>query len=457
MIRLVQKFLMVVLICACYAPAYAEGWKAGAAKVKITPEKMLWMAGYAARTAPAEGTLIDLWAKALVLEDPQGRQIAIVTLDLVGIGRDLTGAIREKLEQKYQLPASNTALCTSHTHCGPVVGSKRRPIYAHLDEQQRKDIADYADALQEKVVAVVGEALAHREPAAVTWGSGQATFAVNRRNNKEADVPKLREQGALVGPVDYDVPVLAVRNGEGELKAVLFGYACHATVLGINQWSGDYPGFAQLALEAAHPGAVALFWAGCGADQNPLPRREVPLAKQYGDQLAAAVDRALGAVMRPLEGELATAYDEIDLPYERLPTRDELQTQLESTNKYEAARARQLLDQIDGGQPLRPTYPYPVQTWRLGRDVRFVLLGGEVVVDYAVRLKAELGREPTWVASYTNDVMAYIPSRRVWFEGGYEGGGAMLYTGHPSRWAPEVEELVIKQVHEQARRVELER
>ena len=318
---------------------------------------------------------------------------------------------------------------------------------------RRKDIADYADALQEKVVAVVGEALANREPAAVKWGSGQATFAVNRRNNKEADVPKLREQGALVGPVDYDVPVLAVRNREGELKAVLFGYACHATVLGINQWSGDYPGFAQLALEAAHPGAVALFWAGCGADQNPLPRREVPLAKQYGDQLAAAVDRALGAVMRPLEGELATAYDEIDLPYERLPTRDELQAQLESTNKYEAARARQLLDQIDGGQPLRPTYPYPVQTWRLGRDLRFVLLGGEVVVDYAVRLKAELGREPTWVASYTNDVMAYIPSRRVWFEGGYEGGGAMLYTGHPSRWAPEVEELVIKQVRSQVQAV----
>ncbi len=157
--------------------------------------------------------------------------------------------------------------------------------------------------------------------------------------------------------------------------------------------------------------------------------------------------------MRPLEGELATAYDEIDLPYERLPTRDELQAQLESTNKYEAARARQLLDQIDGGQPLRPTYPYPVQTWRLGRDLRFVLLGGEVVVDYAVRLKAELGREPTWVASYTNDVMAYIPSRRVWFEGGYEGGGAMLYTGHPSRWAPEVEELVIKQVRSQVQAV----
>jgi neutral ceramidase len=155
-------------------------------------------------------------------------------------------------------------------------------------------------------------------------------------------------------------------------------------------------------------------------------------------------------VMRPLEGELATVYEEIDLPFEHVPTREELQPQLKSSNKYEAARAKQLLDQLDEGRPLNTTYPYPVQTWRLGRDLRFVLLGGEVVVDFALRLKAELGREPTWVASYTNDVMAYIPSRRVWVEGGYEGGGAMVYSGHPSRWAPTVEEQIVKQVRQQA-------
>ena len=262
MIQVCRGLLIALFLAACCVPASAEGWKAGAAKVNITPEKLLWMAGYAARTSTAEGTLIDLWAKALVLEDPQGVKVAIVTLDLVGIGRDLSLDVREMLEQKYQLPKSNTALCTSHTHCGPVIGNKRRPIYSELTDQQRQDIADYTDGLQQKLVAVVGEALAKLEPAALAWGSGQATFAVNRRNNKEAEAPALRAQGRLAGPVDYDVPVLSVRDAEGRIKSVLFGYACHATVLGINQFSGDYPGYAQLALEKANPGAVAQFWAG---------------------------------------------------------------------------------------------------------------------------------------------------------------------------------------------------
>ena len=96
---------------------------------------------------------------------------------------------------------------------------------------------------------------------------------------------------------------------------------------------------------------------------------------------------------------------------------------------------------------MSPTYPYPVQLWRLGPDLLFVTLGGEVVVDYALRLKTELGRERTWVAAYTNDVMAYIPSRRVLAEGGYEGGGAMVYYGLPTIWAPEVESLIVEQVH----------
>jgi hypothetical protein len=108
-----------------------------------------------------------------------------------------------------------------------------------------------------------------------------------------------------------------------------------------------------------------------------------------------------------------------------------------------------LLANIADGKPLSQTYPYPVQVWRLGPELAFVTLGGEVVVDYAVRLKQELGREKTWVAGYSNDVMAYIPSRRVLGEGGYEGGGAMVYYSLPCPWAPEVEEMIVRSVHEQ--------
>jgi hypothetical protein len=49
------------------------------------------------------------------------------------------------------------------------------------------------------------------------------------------------------------------------------------------------------------------------------------------------------------------------------------------------------------------------------------------------------------VAGYSNDVMAYIPSRRVLLEGGYEGESAMIYYGLPTKWSAEVEEHIIRE------------
>ncbi len=86
--------------------------------------------------------------------------------------------------------------------------------------------------------------------------------------------------------------------------------------------------------------------------------------------------------------------------------------------------------------------------WSIGDDIRFVILGGEVVVDYSLRIKAELSSGTVWVASYANDVLAYIPSRRVLLEGGYEGATSMVYFGHPTVWAPDVEERIMKAVAE---------
>jgi hypothetical protein len=406
----------------------------------------MWMSGYSSRTKPAEGKLHDLWAKALVLEDAAGRRGVLVTMDLVGIPRDLSVAVCDELTKKYGLPREAIVLSVSHTHTGPVVRSNLIPMY-DLDETHRKWVADYARGLSSKMVAVVGAALKNVAPAQIAWGTGKVTFAVNRRANTEADVPRLRETGQLKGPVDHDVPVLSVRDEQGRVRAVVCGYACHATVLSFYQWSGDYPGFALLALEKAYPGAVALFWAGCGGDQNPLPRRTVSLAEKYGRQLAESVTAVLNAPMTPLHGRLSAAYAEVDLPFADLPTRDQLLNDAAGPNRYIAARAKLLLEQLQKGGSLRGTYPYPVQVWQLRPDLTWVALGGEVVVDYSLRLKRELGLGKTWVAGYANDVMAYIPSLRVLKEGGYEGGGAMVYYGLPTVWGPRVEELIVAAVH----------
>ena len=192
-----------------------------------------------------------------------------------------------------------------------------------------------------------------------------------------------------------------------------------------------------------------MFIAGCGADQNPLPRRTVELARDYGRQLAQGVEAVLGQSMTPIEGELASHYEEIHLSYANLPTREQLEATAQSDNRFEAGRARTLLQQWQRSGDLAASYSYPIQTWHFGSGPIWVVMGGEVVVDYAIRVRQEFG-DRFWTAGYANDVMAYIPSRRVLLEGGYEGGGAMLYYGLPSAWDTDVEQKIMQVVERQA-------
>jgi neutral ceramidase len=111
---------------------------------------------------------------------------------------------------------------------------------------------------------------------------------------------------------------------------------------------------------------------------------------------------------------------------------------------------RKTIEREDG---VRAHYPYPLQVWQFGRDLTLVAMAGEVVVDYALRLKNELGAESLWVFGYSNDVFAYIPSLRVLEEGGYEGADAMIHYVQPGPFAPSVEETIVGKVHTLVRRV----
>ncbi|MCS7306295.1 MAG: neutral/alkaline non-lysosomal ceramidase N-terminal domain-containing protein [Thermoguttaceae bacterium] len=507
-------FLVLVAYTLANLPAWAgepavfgeKCWKVGLAKVKITPEKPIWLAGYAARTKPAEGTLDELWVKVCVLEAADGRRAVLVTSDLLGFPREMAERIAVAAKQQFQIHRADLMLTCSHTHSGPVLKNALWEIYP-LNDQQKELITEYTAVLEKKIIDCIGQALRSMEPARLEAGEGQCYFAVNRRNNKEGEVEKLRAAGLpLQGPTDPTVFVLAVRkfhscafkpaesggrnsldagsvfwdrSGNGKastspravsyqladsekyplsgagpkasnqpaasdsLRAVIFGYACHTTTLNDYLWSGDYAGFAQAALEEKYLGVQAMFYIGCGADQNPIPRRKAELAKQYGRQLANAVAEVLSKPMRQIEPSLATVWLEIPLAWEQ-PTEAHLKT-LANRQDYQGRWARRLLAERTEGKSWPTAYPaYPVQVWRLGQQL-WIALGGEVVVDYQIRLRQIYG-PTTWVVGYANDVMAYIPSHRVWQEGGYEAGAFSVY-GHPAvRWAESIETDILQAV-----------
>jgi neutral ceramidase len=429
----------------------ANGWKAGVARINITPRQPLWMAGFAVRTHPSEGTRLDLWAKALAIEDAAGNKAVLVTTDLLGLPKEVSDNIRERLQAKFGLAKAQVLLNSSHTHSAPVLGSALSDIYP-MDEAEKKKVVQYTRKLEDQIVDLVGNALKLMEPVQLYAQNGVTRFQVNRRNNKEAT---LLQQTELAGPNDYAVPVIKVVNAKGKLEAVAFGYSCHPTVLNDYKWSGDYPGFAQLELEKYYPGVTALFFQSAGADQNPLPRRSEALARQYGRELAAAVSRVLEEEMSLLPEGLKTAYTEINLPLDNPPTEAALQKVAnDTTAAYNQRWATRMLAQMKQGKPFRTSYPYPLQVWKLG-DQLLMGLGGELVIEYAIRLKKMYGLN-TFVLGYSNDVMAYIPSARILQEGGYEGATSQMVYGLPTTWASGIEETIITGIKGLARQIGVE-
>lgn len=400
------------------APHVPASWKAGLASVIVTPEKFIWMAGYAGRNKPAEGKWQDLFAKALVLEDEAGKQQVIVTLDLIGVPQELRRRIAARLEEKHGVPSAGLFMNASHTHSGPELRRRPQPpTEEELKNPKVRDAWEYTQSLEQKINAAIDAAFTDLRPARLTWNQARAGFAMNRRRDYSlpADHPNANKAPNPAGPVDQSVPALRIESPEGEARGVLFGYACHNTCLGAYHWCGDYAGYAQEYLQQHRPGFTAMFVTGCGADQNPYPRRsgvvpgvsDLELTQQHGRSLANAVEMAMTANPIGVTGSLRHAYEEVTLTYE--------DTQ-------------------------RTPHQYPVQVIKLGETLTMVTLGSEVVVDYSLRLKKELaGPASIWVAGYSNDYSGYIPSSRIQEEGGYEAA-----TG----WAWGIEGIIVSKALE---------
>ena len=257
-----KRYLLIL-----FAIGIANGqtlWKAGAAKVNVTPKESIWLSGYASRTRPSEGVLQDIFVKAAAFQDADGKPSVILTSDLQGFDVAMIENVSSRAHKQFGLPRERLVLNYSHNHSAPVTGQVLH-LYYDLDAKQQAVVDRYTSWLQDRMVEVIGQAIHNMAPAKLSFDQGLAGIAVNRR--------RARPGGrSLFGPVDQDVPVMAVRTPAGDLRAILFGYSCHTTAQSGYRISGDYAGFAQHELEARYPGTTALFVQGCGGDANPLPR-----------------------------------------------------------------------------------------------------------------------------------------------------------------------------------------
>jgi putative membrane-bound dehydrogenase-like protein len=490
----------------------------GAAMVDITPDYPIRLTGYGNRMKESEGVAAKIHARALVIDvgpacraglppkaDPvsahdsenkptksddapsnESQQAAkprpagvtytvLITVDNCGVPLEMTEAVYERIAAKHDIPRERFAISSTHSHSAPWLRRFAPNIFAEVPDDHAAHLAQYEIELTDKLVEVVEKAIASQRPGHLSYGYGEAGFAMNRRALTDGKWSGFGE--VPDGPTDQRVPVLAAHDTDGKLIAVLANYACHCTTETgeFNQISGDWAGFAAEMLEVDHPGAVALIAIGCGADANPSPRGTHEQAKVHGRTMADEVARVLasGAALAPrVSAPGATQTDKeqdilggltpsarqsllgrinpailcnmvrIDLPLAPLPNREDWERQAIEAG-VTGSRARYFLKMLEDGNEIPTTVPnYPVQTWCFGDDLAMVFLGGEVVVDYSIRMNEMFDSDRLWINAYSNDVPCYIASARLLREGGYECDSSMLYYRRPTRLAPETEDLI---------------
>ena len=446
---LMTIFALMALAGAGVTKADEAQWKAGLARVNITPDQPVFMAGYASRNKPFERIDDELLAKVLVLEDAAGTRAALITTDLIGFPAEIAEPICQRIAAETGISRERIIVNSSHTHTGPTLSLDPTPREGRALADAERTVA-YTKSVQDKIVKAASEAAVNLRPAKLSRGGGVVHFVMNRR--------EFTENGVILGVnarglADRSVPILRIDGEDGQPIAVVFGAACHNTTLGPQNYeiSGDYAGHAQRLVEAKFPGAQAMFLMGCGGDANPYPRGTHEIAKRHGAELAAEVVRVLETKLTPVHGPLRVAFDHATLPLAPPPAKEQLEKDAASKGGTRPWVAQQMLARLAKGEKLPREYKCPLSVWQFGDDLTLVALSGEVVVDYVRLAEDALGPNKLWVSAYNHDVFGYLPSARVLREGGYETRG--LIYGGIGYFAPEAQEAMVAKIRELAGQV----
>jgi len=410
---LVSLAILVVVPSWSYAEV-PGGLRVGAARIDITPEKPVRMAGYASRKGLSTGVHDPLSARVLAFE-AGNRRLVLVSTDLIGFYDGTAKIMRSALLAKYNLKPSELFLTATHTHAGPSLTTDKKRGHANNLE--------HTESLKGKLIKVVRQALDAMEPAGIGLGVGYSPVGMNRR---ELRVSSDGRRSIVLGrnpygPTDKEVLVMKVASAEGKTRAVAFSYAVHGTCLGAanRTISGDVFGLAeQLVEKVLGPEVIVPAFAGASGDIDPWFR----VLPGFNTESGWTPEPVLLGTL--LGQEVVHVYRGIK---QTAPT-DRLATNL-VTLQLPAKSGK------DASAPKPGAVAFNITVARLG-DVAFVGLGGEVFTEIGKAIKVGSPFKHTFIITHCNGAAGYLVPKEAYVQGGYE-----IRT---SPFAPQAADIVIR-------------
>ena len=453
-----RRFLFVALPLACLALAGAtvsvrgddsvSPLMAGAAVRVVNPTRPTVTIGH--RVEQRFTTVYaDLRVQAMVIQDTDGRRIVWMGMDFCVLRHRIVDRIKQGIQQAHGIEPAWVCLNASHTHSAPPLTADLAIVPEHLDQA-------YSDRVLSEAVAVVGDAIERLEPARVRYALDRCQVGISRRLLRDG---KLLFIPNPEGVIDHRVQLVAAESRKTEkLIGVAVKYACHpVTVVGLGLGS-DYPGYMRKIVEQRHPGAVAIFLQGCGADVRIRAVNEevtgwvdgdFAMAERFGTELADAVERGLhkkSPEAVEVTGPVRAAYEQIELPVEPYEAAV-YQAAADQNDTFSGNWGRRFTKLMAEGKAVPDTIPYRLQAFQLGTadaGLTMIALDGEVFTEYGLKLEQALARGPFIALGYSNGVVTYIPTTQAMIEGGYETT-AFRYFLVPGPFRKDVEQQVLNE------------
>lgn len=407
----------------------------GVSKILITPVPGIDLAGFGRPGRKASGVHDDLFLSSMAIESANKR-VLLICADIIGFDRDFARLLKKEISNKYGFSEEEILLGASHTHSGPQ--TMKNMLCAGEEDNE------YMEFLKERALLSVKSAMEGMNAADIYYGVTKCHIGVNRRRITDGVLEFAPDE---TGITDDDVTVLKIIE-DGTVKAVLYNYTCHPSIIDSDDISSDYPGRTRHEIEEAFGKDVVVFFLQgfCGDIRaRTIENREFRAGTWedvdgLGFTLGESIVDLCGKPMKKLQVSISSRLLDISLPLAALPKKRKLAGILKNGTVCEKVWAEKLLLHYGA---LQRSVPFTIQRITLGNVFHIVAMSGEVCVEYAKYIKQSDGKKIFIAAGYSNGVVGYIPTGRMLEQGGYEPVESTLYYSLPSCFEKSVEKVVL--------------
>jgi len=399
--------------------------RAGVSEIEFKPELGLMMGDGA---PSARGYLTPLYIKAVVLADDQ-TEVAIVALDLIGMDLADTAQAARLASERCGVPADHILMTCSHTHVAPSSmpsGSAYQEAFnPHYNAETKRREREFVDMIVLTIADAVCQARGDLREASIGVATAELPWLVfnRRRHTRDYGVwthwMKIPPNQAYrpEGPIDPELGLLVVRDAAHRPLCLLWNMTGHNSFNFGDQYSADLTYTVQAALDERMGQHVpCLYLPGCSGNTNYFDYGQPGGLEKATEGIASAIMAIYRQAATLPEVTLDCRKAEL-LFTRRDHTRYWWQHDIEMKLPSWVTYGAKDLDYFRAhGSPCRSS---EIMALRIGQTA-LVGLPGEIFVEFGMMIKERSPFRHTYVASYTNDYVGYVATRRAFVGGSYE-------------------------------------